>query len=56
MPRKPRMYLPHVPAHLVQRGNNREACFDADDDYRFYLHTLEEGLRRYRGFMSLRAD
>ena len=27
MPRKLRMYLPGVPAHVVQRGNNREACF-----------------------------
>jgi REP element-mobilizing transposase RayT len=27
MPRKPRMYLPGVPAHIVQRGNNRDACF-----------------------------
>lgn len=27
MPRKQRMYLPGVPAHVVQRGNNRNACF-----------------------------
>ena len=24
MPRKPRMYLPGVPCHVIQRGNNRE--------------------------------
>lgn len=30
MPRKQRMYLPGVPAHVVQRGNNREACFFQD--------------------------
>ena len=29
--------------HIIQRGNNRDACFFADDDYRFYL----EWLRRY---------
>ncbi len=34
MPRKRRMYLPGIPAHVVQRGNNRGACFDADQDYR----------------------
>jgi REP element-mobilizing transposase RayT len=27
MPRKPRMYLAGIPAHVVQRGNNRDACF-----------------------------
>jgi hypothetical protein len=21
------MYLPDIPVHVVQRGNNREACF-----------------------------
>ena len=28
MPRRPRMYLPSLPYHIVQRGNNREACFN----------------------------
>jgi REP element-mobilizing transposase RayT len=27
MPRRARMYLPGLPYHVVQRGNNREACF-----------------------------
>tara|TARA_R110000868_G_scaffold17258_1_gene75927 strand:+ start:1478 stop:1609 length:132 start_codon:yes stop_codon:yes gene_type:complete len=27
MPRKTRMYIPGIPAHIVQRGNNREAFF-----------------------------
>ena len=47
MPRKPRSYLPGVPAHVVQRGNNRNACFFADEDYLFYRECLSEGLRRY---------
>lgn len=47
MPRKPRMYLPGVPAHLVQRGNNHGACFFGDEDYRHYLEKLGEGLRRF---------
>ena len=41
MPRRPRVVLPNVPLHLIQRGNNRQACFYADDDYRFYLEWLE---------------
>jgi len=47
MPRKPRMYLPDVPAHVVQRGNNRDACFFSEDEYQYYLETLMEWLRRY---------
>lgn len=48
MPRKQRMYLPGLPAHVVQRGNNRSACFFHDDDYRFFLAVLDEALRRHR--------
>jgi len=49
MPRKTRMYLPGVPVHIVQRGNNREACFFSDDDYLYYKELLAEGLKRYGG-------
>lgn len=53
MSRKPRMYLPGIPAHIVQRGNNRNDCFFAEEDYRYYLLCLGEGLRRYN--VSLHA-
>lgn len=46
MPRRPRLVLPNVPLHLIQRGNNRQACFFADEDYRFYLEWLAEHARR----------
>lgn len=46
MPRKTRMYLPGIPAHVVQRGHNRNACFFSDDDHLFYLECLGQGLRR----------
>lgn len=42
MPRRARLTLPNVPMHLIQRGNNRQACFYADEDYRFYLNWLTE--------------
>ncbi len=45
MPRRPRIVLPDVPLHLIQRGNNRQACFFANDDYRAYLGWLEEYAR-----------
>jgi len=43
MPRKPRFYLPGVPAHIVQRGNNRQAVFFSEEDFRAYLDWLKEG-------------
>ena len=42
MPRRARLTLPNVPMHLIQRGNNRQACFYADEDYCFYLDWLAE--------------
>jgi len=42
------MYIPGVPCHLVQRGNNREPCFFADDDYQYYLECIRQGLKRYK--------
>jgi putative transposase len=46
MPRRARLALPGVPLHLIQRGNNRQACFFADEDYRFYLDWLDEHARK----------
>lgn len=40
MPRKPRFFLPGVPVHVIQRGNNRQAVFFGDEDYRAYLKWL----------------
>ena len=37
MPRKARIRHAGVPQHVIQRGNNRTACFFADEDYRTYL-------------------
>ena len=36
MPRRARVLLPGVTLHLIQRGNNRLACFFAEEDYLFY--------------------
>lgn len=37
MPRRSRLILPGVPVHVVQRGNNRQACFLDDEDRRSYV-------------------
>ena len=44
MPRRPRIHLPGVPLHVVQRGHNRDACFFGEDDYLAYRHWLGEAL------------
>jgi REP element-mobilizing transposase RayT len=31
-----------VPLHVIQRGNNRSACFFAREDYSYYLENLAE--------------
>ena len=47
MPRKPRFYLPGIPAHIVQRGNCRQATFFGDEDYAAYLNWLHEGAKQH---------
>jgi putative transposase len=42
MPRRPRIIVPGIPLHLIQRGNNRQACFFADADYLTYLDWLDD--------------
>jgi putative transposase len=40
--------VPGLPLHIVQRGNNRSACFVEDADRSFYLFHLGRALRRFR--------
>lgn len=47
MPRKPRYYLAGVPCHVIQRGHNREPCFAAPEDFRYYLQCLREACQTY---------
>ena len=42
MPRTARTVLPGVALHIVQRGNNRNACFFSDGDRLAYLRLLLE--------------
>ncbi|WP_373862467.1 hypothetical protein [Bathymodiolus platifrons methanotrophic gill symbiont] len=37
MARLARLNLPGIPQHIVQRGNNRQACFFTEQDYTVYL-------------------
>jgi putative transposase len=48
MARRPRLDLPQIPQHVVQRGNNRQACFVDDADRVRYLHDLRAIARHHR--------
>jgi putative transposase len=34
--------------HIIQRGNNRQPCFFAEEDYRFFLDHLAQLAKRFR--------
>ena len=44
MARLPRLDLPGIPQHIVQRGNNRLPCLFDDGDRLRYLQALREAL------------
>jgi putative transposase len=41
------MYVKGLPYHIVQRGNNREACFIEPENYQFYLDLWRQLSKRY---------
>ena len=42
MARLARVCVPDVPHHIIQRGNNRQACFAAQEDFSAYAFWLAE--------------
>jgi putative transposase len=47
MARRPRIDLAGVPQHVLQRGNNRSACFFQAADYLFYLDCLQQAAHQH---------
>jgi len=47
MARRARLLFAGVPQHIIQRGNNRQATFFAEEDYRSYLDWLLEAVTKY---------
>ena len=47
MARQPRLVLPGIALHIVQRGNNRGICFYGDSDYLCYLTNLRKLSAKY---------
>jgi putative transposase len=48
MARLARVVVPHLPHHVTQRGNRREAIFFADGDHEVYCTLLAEQARRFQ--------
>ncbi|OCQ20821.1 transposase [Pseudoalteromonas luteoviolacea] len=47
MARLPRLNLPNIPQHVVQRGNNRQVTFIENTDYAVYLDKLKQYAQEY---------
>jgi hypothetical protein len=41
MARFPRLCLPDIPQHIIQRGINRQPCFAAEEDFSAFVLWLE---------------
>jgi putative transposase len=48
MARRPRLNLPAIPQHVVQRGNNRQVSFFIEQDYAVYLDKLKDYSTKYK--------
>ncbi|HEB70377.1 MAG TPA: hypothetical protein ENI88_12265 [Desulfobulbus sp.] len=48
MARLPRISPIGIPVHLIQRGNNRQACFVSDEDHGAYAGWLKEYSQKYK--------
>ncbi|APW39325.1 transposase [Rhodoferax koreense] len=48
MARLPRLNVPGLPHHVVQRGNNQQPVFAGVEDYVFFSSLMEENARAFR--------
>ncbi|QBF83808.1 transposase [Shewanella maritima] len=48
MPRTLRFTPNDIPVHIIQRGNNRQACFFDEQDYIAYSHWLKQYAHEYK--------
>jgi putative transposase len=37
-----------IPQHIIQRGNNRQVCFNGDEDMAAYANWLKEFAEKYQ--------
>lgn len=48
MARLLRLYFPVCAQHVIQRGNNREACFYEEADCKVYMSFLRDAANKYQ--------
>lgn len=48
MARLPMIVPVDIPVHIIQRGNNRQVCFVADEDYSTYLGGVANSSKKYK--------
>ena len=48
MPRKPRANPIGIPQHIIQRGNNRQACFTSEQDFIAYTGWLKDYAKKFQ--------
>ena len=56
MPRLSRICPVGIPQHIIQRGNNRQVCFNCNDDMTAYANWLVEyakKIKRVRIFFNI---
>jgi putative transposase len=51
--RLPRVSSVNIPHHIIQRGNNRQACFASEQDFESYVNWLKEYSKKY--FINIHA-
>lgn len=61
MARLPRVQLPDIPQHIIQRGNNRQICFGSNEDFSAYLNWLNNKwgqvhIKQYRPCFNLMSQ
>lgn len=47
MARLARLCLVGIPQNIIQRGNNRQVCFNGDEDFAAYANWLKEFADKY---------
>ena len=47
MARLPRLCLPGIPQHVIQRGTNRQICFASEEDMAAYAYWLDEYAKQF---------
>ncbi|MCK5395854.1 MAG: transposase [Gammaproteobacteria bacterium] len=47
MARLPRVCLPSIPQHIIQRGNNRQVCFVSEEDFSAYAYWLYQYAKKF---------